>query len=484
MKPNELWAVVDQGSTSTKGALVSTSGSIAYQTDTRIQREVEGDRVSHSPTDLARSVKKTVDRLLSKSDKKKVQGIGITCQRSTCLVWDRRTGEPLTEARSWQDRTQAGQARRLAKHEARVRKQTGLPLSPHYAALKMALLLESVPDGLQRAANGELVAGTLDAFLLRTLIGRDATEPSHAGRTLCFDLAKGDWNSGLCRLFGVPMAALPEILPSASRRGDYRGIPITAVVGDQQAALLGHGGWRSGVTAAHFGTGAFVLASTGPKPRRDPGILAAALATTTRTRRYQVEGSVNSAGSAVDWVFGITKSRIEDWSDRSIGPREPGELPAVLPAFAGLATPYWQPQTRAVYAGINPATSGDDLIAGTLYALASRVLDCVEAIAKAGVDTRVLRVSGKLTRLRGLVQLLADAGQVRVEVSQHEETGLLGASRLAIAGATGNARALDYRPTSSAVFRPKWPSDRARTERRRWRRFVREALPVAATRPF
>jgi glycerol kinase len=481
MKRGVLWATVDQGSTSTKGALISTRGESVLETRVSVRRDVSGDSVVHDPKALAGGVVRVLDRLLAQAPENSVAGIGLTCQRSTCLLWDRESGEALTEALSWQDRTQARRAARLVRHQHIIRRRTGLPLSPHYAALKLSHLLQRVPGGVGRARNGEIVAGTLDAFLVRRLVGRDYTEPGHAGRTLCFHLDRGEFDRDLCRLFGVPRAALPTIVPSASVRGSYRDIPLTAVAGDQQAALLGHGGWRDGVTAAHFGTGAFILAATGNRPRRGAQILSAALATTSRARRYQAEGSVNSAGSAVDWIFGITKSRIQDWGERN---SEPDALPAVLPAFAGLATPWWRPGARAVYAAINQRTSADDLVAGTLFALAMRVLDCVDALARAGVTTRVLRVSGKLTRLSGLITLLANAGQIQVEVSELEETGLAGIARLAAAGAIGNSRPLEHRPRSQYRLSPQWPAARAAKTRRRWRTFVRRTLEIAEFEPF
>jgi len=476
-----LWAAVDQGSTSTKGALISEGGDLVLEAHVPVERKVSGDSVVHDPTALAQGVVRVLDRLLAQAPTDSVAGIGLTCQRSTCLLWDRASGEALTESLSWQDRSQARKATTLDRHDRMIRRRTGLPLSPHYAALKLAHLLRRVPAGRRKAERGEIVAGTLDAFLVRRLVGRDLTEPGHAGRTLCFDLDRGAFDHDLCRLFGVPPAALPTVVPSASIRGSYRGFPLTAVAGDQQAALLGHGGWRTGVTAAHFGTGAFILASTGNRPKRATHVLSAALATTNRTRRFQAEGSVNSAGSAVDWIFGITKSRIQDWGEREI---EPGTLPAVLPAFAGLATPWWKPETRAVYAAINPHTSADDLIAGTLFALAMRVLDCVEALTAAGVTTRVLRVSGKLTRLNGMIALCANAGQLQVEVSKLEETGLVGIARLAAAGASGNTRALVHRPETRLRVRPSWPASKAAKTRRRWRSFVRRTLDAAAVEPF
>ena len=227
---------------------------------------------------------------------------------------------------------------RLEEHRGEVARRTGLQLNPHYAATKLAHLLERLPEGQKRAEAGEIVAGTLDAFLVRTLTGVDATEPGHAGRSLFYNLEEGTWDPWLCDLFGLPPRALPELRSSAGEWGTFHGVPLTAVAGDQQAALCGHGGWRRGATAAHFGTGAFILASTGASPQRHPGLLTAVLASTQEQRRFQIEGSVNSAGSAVDWACRLTGSRIEEFRDR---PLAVDKLPWVVPAFAGLGAPWW-----------------------------------------------------------------------------------------------------------------------------------------------
>ncbi len=471
--PEALYAAVDQGSTSTKAALITAGGEIVYRTSRAIERAADGDSVWHDPDEIAASVISVLDRIFRRA---RPRAIGLACQRSTCLLWDRAGGQAMTEARSWQDRSRARAAERLSSRAAWVKRRTGLPLSPHYAALKLAELWRR-----ERARPAQTLAGTLDAFLVQRLTGSASTEPGQAGRTLCLNLETNTWDPKLCALFGIPPEALPAIRPSAGRRGSYRGVPLTALAGDQQAALLGHGGWRPGVTAVHFGTGAFALASVGPRPRFDRRVLSAAIATTRRARRYQVEASINAAGAAVDWIFDLTGRRIQDWRDRSLG--EPGPAasphPILLPAFAGLATPYWRPEARAVFAGIDSGTGADELIAATLRALAMRVADCVETLESAGASVGSLRVSGKLTRLRGLIQAIASACQVPVAVSELEETGLVGIARLAQAGFEGRSRALDQGGAVQARVPPAWSGAEARRVRRHWRRFVQKALTVS-----
>jgi glycerol kinase len=455
-------AAVDQGSTGTKAALIDAAGRHLVESSRPVERFTVGTSIEQDPESLAASVEACLEEV---ARNERPAAIGLTCQRSTCLVWERQSGRPLTRALSWQDVSETSRVESLAAHADEVAARTGLHLSPHYAASKLSRLLDEVPDGRRRAADGELVAGTLDAFLAQRLTGEATSEPGHAGRTLLYNLETGDWDPALCDLFGVPRAALPRLLASAEPRGDWHGLPLVATAGDQQAALLGHGGWRRGVVAAHFGTGAFVLASCGDAPLRHPGLLAAVLASTPERQRFQLEGSVNSAGSAVDWACRLTGERLEEWGSRGLDPRR---LPHVTPAFAGLGAPWWRPAAAAAITGLRLEHDGAALLGGVLAGVAQRVIDCVEAIAGAGVALETLRVSGKLTRLRGLVALLADLGQLPVEVAAEEETGLTGIARLAVAALGGDMKPLERPAASSRVVMPTWQPADADAVRRTW----------------
>ena len=459
-------AAIDQGSTGTKAALVDAEGRRLAESSRGVRRTASGGGVEHDPEDLAASVEGCLEEVLEAGP---AAAIGLTCQRSTCLVWDRESGRPLSRAVSWQDVRETGRVGRLAAQAEEVARRTGLHLSPHYAAPKLARLLDEVQDGRRRAGGGELVAGTLDAFLAQRLTGEATTEPGHAGRTLLYSLDTGDWDPELCDLFGVPMEALPRLLASAEPRGEWRGVPVVAAAGDQQAALLGHGGWRPGVTAAHFGTGAFVLASCGDAPVRQAGLLAAVLASTTERRRFQLEGAVNSAGSAVDWACRLTGERLEDWRDRELDPRR---LPRVVPSFAGLGAPWWRPEARAEIGGLGHQHDGAALVGGVLAGVGQRVLDCVEAIAEAGVAVETLRVSGKLTRLGGLMALLADLGQLPVEVAAEEETGLTGIAALAAAALGDDEAPLLRQPERHHTVEPRWAMAEAAAVREEWLRHI------------
>ena len=469
-----LIGAIDQGSTSTKGAVFDERGAVVASALVPVARLVEEARVEHDPLALLGSVEEVLAQLEREAP---FAALALTGQRSTCLVWERESGRPLTPAVSWQDRRQVDDEAQFREDAAQIARRTGLRLSPHYAALKLRALLGGLPAGRRRADRGEIVAGTLDAFLVQRLTGRASTEPGHAGRTLLYDLEGDRWDPWLCDRFGVPLAALPELLPSAGARGEWRGVPLLALAGDQQAALLGLGGWEAGVLAAHFGTGAFVLGSTGTRLERVPGLLSAVVAQIAEERRFQLEGSVNSAGSAVDWACALTGTTLESYADPDL---DPERLPWIFPAFAGAAAPWWRPEVGAAASGLQMSTSAADLAAGVLAGVAQRVLDCVEAMTGAGLDGEALRVSGRLTRRRGLVGLLADLGQRPVEVAGEEESGVRGAARLARSVLTGERRSLAEPPRVAFRREPVWAPERAQRVRARWRCFVETVLALPA----
>jgi len=463
-------AAVDLGSTFAKGGLYAPGGRCLHSASLPVKASIDGASVEHDPQELLLGVETLLDHLREAGP---VSAIGLTCQRSTCLLWERDGGRALTPAISWQDSSSTGIVAGLAQHAPEVSSRTGLHLSPYYAAPKLSRLLGSRPELRKRAESGEVIAGTLDAFLTHHLTGEPSTEGGHAGRTLLYNLESDAWDPVLCRLFEIPEASLPQIRPSIGQRGEWREIPVTAVAGDQQAALLAHGGWDEGVTAAHFGTGAFVLTGTGNRLLRHPGLLSAVLANFASDRHFQLEGAVNSAGSAMDWISGVTGLGPGEWGQRAL---EPERLPRILPALSGLATPWWRPEIRTVVKEVGDHTSPQDLADGVLVGVAMRVVDCIETLTAAGASAEVFRLSGKLTRSRALVDLIADLTQVRVEVSAEEEPGLLGIARLAAAGLEPESISLSGGTPAGYYRDPEWPPERAHAARADWKAFVNGVL--------
>jgi glycerol kinase len=487
-----LIAAVDQGSSSTKGALLDETGSVHARAEAAVEVTRDGASVTHDATHLL----DTVERVLAELARcGRPDAVALACQRSTCLLWDRATGAPLTRALSWQDLSARERTATLAPHAGEIAHRTGLRLSAHYAGAKLARLLDDDPPVRLRAERGAVVAGTLDAFLVHGLTGEATTEPGHAGRTLLYALAEDRWDSELAARFGVPLAALPAILPTAAPRGTLMsgplaGTPLVALVGDQQAALIGNGGSggdEGRVAVVHFGTGAFALTDTGAAPRLHEGLLAAvtwsrAAKPGATLRRCQLEGSVNSAGSAVDWALRLGGLGASDLTAVGATELDPERLPAFLPAFLGVGAPWWREAPGAAVAALGLADGAVELLAAVLAGVAQRAVDCLEAFAGAGLAPSLVRASGRLATLPGLAGLVADASGLPVEVVAEEEAGLRGAARLA-ALATGASEGLLTRPPPLAGRRePRWDATRRDGVRERWRAFLGAASMTPAPR--
>ncbi|HEV8629830.1 MAG TPA: FGGY family carbohydrate kinase [Thermoanaerobaculia bacterium] len=488
-----LIAAIDQGSSSTKGALLDERGAVRARAEAPVGLRREGDTASHDAEELLASVAQVLVEL---SRAGAADAVALACQRSTCLLWERDGGRPLTRALSWQDLSATERVAGLQPHAAEIAARTGLRLSPYYAGGKLGLLLDATRGARAGAERGEVVAGTLDAFLVHRLTGQASTEPGHAGRTLLYALDEGRWDEGLAGRFGIPLAALPELLPSAGPRGSVRrgaladgalaGVPLLALLGDQQAALVGNGGSGAAagderVAVAHFGTGAFTLVEVGEAPRRHEGLLAAVAWSQAASRRFQLEGSVNSAGSAVDWALRLVGAGVDLLAEVGGGELDPERLPAFLPAFVGLGAPWWRPAPGALLGGISFATGGRELLATVLAGVAQRLCDCLEAFAAAGMAPAVVRASGRLASLPGLAGLLADLSGLSVEVVAEEEAGVRGAARLAaLAAAALPAAALGATPPLRLRRAPHWDAARRLRVRRSWGDFVAAAGAAAA----
>lgn len=475
-----LILAVDQGSSSTKGALLDEAGAVHARAEAAIGVDRSGSRVAHDPEELLGSVRQVLAELAVAG---RPDAVALACQRSTCLLWERDGGRPLTAALSWQDLSAAGRAAALSPRAAEIARRTGLRLSPHYAGAKLGLLLDEVPGARRGAEAGDVVAGTLDAFLVHRLTGLPSTEPGHAGRTLLYALDEDRWDPELCAAFDVPEPALPALLPSAGARGLLRGgaldgVPLLALLGDQQAALLGNGGagggWN-GVAVAHFGTGAFALIGTGGAPCRHEGLLSAVVWSGKDRRRFQLEGSVNSAGSAVDWAVRLTGA---DLVAVGAGELDPETLPLLLPGFAGVGAPWWQGPPGATITGLRLIHGPDELLAAVLAGVAQRLVDCLEAFAAAGVAPVTVRASGRLGGLPALAGLLADASGVPVEVVAEEEAGLRGAGRLAAVFLGAGEATLDGPPPLRCRREPRWQKARRDGVRARWHAFVSKAVKL------
>jgi glycerol kinase len=362
--------------------------------------------VEQDPWELWRSVERGMAEALSAAGARSADAVGIANQRETTIVWDRSTGEPVYPAIVWQDRRTADRCRDL--DPGAIRAGTGLTPDPYFSATKLEWIL--------REAGGDAF-GTVDTWLLRQLAGAHATDVSNASRTMLLDLETLDWSDELLELFGVPRNVLPEIHPSSYLYGGN----VAALAGDQQASLFAHGDAK-----ATIGTGAFVLMATGDDCSPPPHGL---VRTAAAGGGYALEGSIFAAGAAVQWLrdgLGLLADSAEsDALARSVD--STGGV-YFVPALTGLGSPHWNPDARGLVCGITRGTRREHLVRAALESIAFQVLDVVDAMPE---RPATLRVDGGATANVFLMQFLADALGIPVEVSAEPEMTALGAAALA-----------------------------------------------------
>jgi glycerol kinase len=415
------------------------------------------------------------------------EAIGITNQRETVVVWDRNTSEPVARAIVWQDRRTAERCRSLSGSAERITQLTGLPVDPYFSATKIEWLLRD-PDVRKRAENGELAAGTIDAWLIWRLTNGDVhgTDPTNASRTMLFDIGARKWSDELCALFGVPRSLLPGVRWSNGTFGYAKGphlgadIPILGVAGDQQAALFGQGCWKAGEAKNTYGTGAFLLLNTGEiRPRAGDGLLTTVACDERGEYAYALEGSIFIAGAAVQWLRDGLRiidaaGETEDLA-RSL---DSNDGVYFVPALVGLGAPHWQPDARGTITGLTRGTTRAHVARAALEAMAYGTADVVEAMReKSGVKFSRLRVDGGAALNNWLMQFQADVLGVEVERAEMVETTAFGAAGLAGISAGLWRNAADFLAVRKYVkFRPAMSREKAAAARAGWQRAVDTAL--------
>ena len=398
--------------------------------------------VEHDADEIWTAVAATLTEVLDGLDQPRVAAIGITNQRETAVVWDRRTGRPLHRAIVWQDRRTAARCDELREqgHLDLVRRTTGLVLDPYFSATKLEWLLG--PGGVE--ATPDLAFGTVDSWVLWNLTGGvHATEPSNASRTLLYDIGALHWSAELVDLFGVPTTALPEVRPTQGRFGRTvaggpvpAGVPISGMAGDQQAALFGQACLQPGMSKNTYGTGSFVLMNVGTElPAPVDGLLTTVGWTIEGQpgATYALEGAIFVTGAAIQWLrdgLGIISSAEEVGPLAESCPDPQGVY--VVPAFTGLGSPWWDPYARGTIVGITRGTGRAELARAVVEAMAYQTRDVVEAMSAAsGQPLAELRVDGGASAMDVMLQFQADQLGVPVERPVLQETTVAGAAYLA-----------------------------------------------------
>jgi glycerol kinase len=450
-------------------------------------------RVEHDATEIWESIVATTREAIKTSGlaPADITALGITNQRETIVVWDRQTGQPIAPAIVWQDRRTADYvtALREAGQEALIRTRTGLLLDPYFSASKLHWILRDVPGAKQRAAAGELAAGTIDSWLVWQLTSgqEHLTDVTNASRTMLMDIHRGDWDDDLLALFDIPRILLPRIVPTSGNFGNTdqslfgAAIPIRGSIGDQQSALFGQLCTKPGLVKCTYGTGCFMLAFTGPDAvaSRNRLLTTVAWKIGAAPLQYAVEGSVFVGGAAIQWLrdgLGIIKSAPEV---NELAARVPDSGGVVLvPAFAGLGAPHWDPTARGTILGLTRGTTAAHLARATLEGIAWEVADLLEAMQKdAGRKISLLRVDGGASASDLLMQIQADAVGTKIERPRNVETTALGAAMMAGLGA-GVWRDVDELTTIREVDKTFLPTATAKDRQARqktWRQAIKRA---------
>ncbi len=441
---------IDQGTTSTRAILFRADTSIAAAAQQEFPQHFPTDgEVEHDPEDLWTTTLATCRGAMRQANARleDIVAIGITNQRETTLLWDRATGAPVHRAIVWQDRRTADLCASLkaAGHEPMFAAKTGLMLDPYFSGTKLSWLFGNVPGIADRAARGELAFGTVDSYLLWRLTGGKvhATDATNASRTLLFDIHRGCWDDALLKILDVPQAVLPQVMDCSAAFGMTdpelfgAAIPICGVAGDQQAALVGQACFAPGMLKATYGTGCFALLNIGRAPVASKNKLLTTIAyQLDGVRSYALEGSIFSAGAAVQWLHdGLKVMQSAGEAGGLAQAADPTQEVILVPAFVGLGAPHWRPDVRGALFGLTRATGPRELAQAALESVCFQTADLLDAMKADWRDAAsrltTLRVDGGMANSDWTMQRLADLIGGTVDRPRIKETTALGAAYLA-----------------------------------------------------
>ncbi|SFJ19372.1 glycerol kinase GlpK [Albimonas pacifica] len=486
---------IDQGTTSTRAILFGEDRAVvaAGQEEFR-QHFPRSGWVEHDPSDLWSTTAATCREAMERAGVRAgdIAAIGITNQRETVVLWDRKTGRAVAPAIVWQDRRTAEMTHELKEqgHERMARERTGLLLDPYFSGSKLSWMLDQ--DGLrERAERGELAFGTVDSWLIWNLTGGEvhATDATNASRTLLYNIHEQQWDQEMLKLLRIPESLLPEVLDSNAdfgmARADLFGapIPILGVAGDQQAATVGQACFRPGMLKSTYGTGCFALLNTGERPVLSENRLLSTIAYRIDGKTtYALEGSIFIAGAVVQWLRdGLKIIRHASETQALAEAADPHQSVYLVPAFAGLGAPWWDPDARGAIHGLTRATGPAELARAALESVGYQTLDLLEAMRRdwpEGEADTVLRVDGGMTASDWALQFLADMLDAPVDRPKILETTALGAAWLAgsKAGVWPGMEEFAQSWKLDRRFEPKMPDDDRARKIAGWRDAVRRTL--------
>ena len=480
---------IDQGTSSTKCLVVDRGGAIVGRGQAPVSIATpQPGWVEQDAEEIWSSVRRAVETAMASTPARKVVSIGLSTQRESCVIWDRRTGATLTPLLSWQDqRTETVCADlRLRGVGPTVRRRSGLPLDPMFSAAKARWLLDRLPGGQAKAKAGDLCVGTIDSFLLSRFGGEPVIEAGNASRTQLFDVVSARWDETLLDIFDIPLAALPRIVASIGPFPVARGIapaldgaPIGAVLADSHSALFAHGAFAPGPVKATHGTGSSVmgLVDRSSAPDGDAGAPGVCL-----TLAWQIdapvlafEGNIRSAGSTLIWaaeLLGITTQDLADLAATSADSRGVH----LVPAFGGLGAPWWDASAVAIATGLSFGVTRAPFARAALDSIAHQIADVVDAVRASGAPVERLLVDGGPTRNDQLLQFESDMVGVPVERTNVAELSAMGVAHLAgVSAGLFTFEELGRMDRGAQGFEPHLPAAARAVQRRAWTMAVARA---------
>ena len=491
----DLILAIDQGTTSSRAIVFDTKLKPLGTSQKEFRQFYpKSGWVEHDPEEIWKSVLSVCRAALKKAKAKpqSIKAIGITNQRETVVIWNRKTGKPIHKAIVWQDRRTSEMCAQLKSQgfERQFTDKTGLLLDPYFSGTKIAWLLDNVKGARDKAGKGELAFGTIDSFLIWRLTGGrvHATDATNASRTLLYDIHSGQWDETLLRILNVPASLLPEVKDCAADFGvtDPKllgaAIPICGVAGDQQAAVVGQACFEPGMMKSTYGTGCFALLNTGGKAVASNNRLLTTVAYQLDGKRtYALEGAIFIAGAAVQWLRdGLKLVKTASESGALAKGADPNQQIYLVPAFVGLGAPYWNAQVRGALFGLTRGTTKKELAQAALEAVCYQTRDLLEAMQKdwGSAGKTILRVDGGMTASDWTMQRLADILDAPVDRPQVLETTALGAAYLAglQAGLLPKPSVFAKSWKRNARFTPKMKTSLREAKYAGWKDAVRKLL--------
>ena len=448
MDKEQYILAIDEGTTTARAIIFDHSGKqIVAARHPICQIMPNPGWVEHDATEIWNAVQTTIATALIESGIKpdQINSIGIASQRETTVIWDKKTGLPIYNAIVWQSRQTSDLANKLIKdgHEEEIHQKTGLIVSPYFSATKIRWILDQVDGAQERAEKGELLFGTINTWLLWQLTDGQSflTDYSNASRTMLFNINDLQWDDDLLKMFDIPRVMLPEVRSNSELFGTTKNyhfygseVPITGMIGSQQASLFGQMAFEPGMVKNTYGTGAFAVMNTGNKPALSDNNLLTTIAYGINGEiKYALEGSIFVAGAALQWLRdGMRMVKKTPDTDAAAKRSTDHNEVYVVPAFSGLGAPYWDDKAHGTVFGITRGTTDDDFIKATLQAIAYQTKDIIDTMASdAEIPIEVLKVDGAATANDYLMQFQSDLLGIPLQVSSELETTSLGAAFLA-----------------------------------------------------